>query len=384
MEKREVPYLAMGGVYEEDDVLAASKVISAAAKIGGDFFPLPEENEFQEAFAKHEGAEKAVAVNSAGTALDLCMMSLGIKEGDEVITTPLTFVCSATTAIARGAKVVFADIEEETLNLSPEDVEKKITEKTKAIIPVHFSGLACDVEKFERISQKYGIPIIYDAAHAVGTKFKGKPVGGFGKASCYSFQSNKNMTTLGEGGAVTTNDADFAEDVRQKKTFGYIYGKELRVVQVGFNYRMTKPQMAVGINQINKIDRIINTKRENFIKLNKALENVPEIKPAPFVDENHGALMFVARVDSDKIGFCRDILRKTLKEDWGVGTAHHYPAVWTWEALSNLGYTNEGCSIADRASKEVISLPVFTSTTDEDIEYIIYALKESIFKIKNA
>jgi dTDP-4-amino-4,6-dideoxygalactose transaminase len=191
------------------------------------------------------------------------------------------------------------------------------------------------------------------------------------------------MTTLGEGGAVTTNDPDFAEDVRQKKTFGYIYGKELRVAQVGFNYRMTKPQMAVGINQVNKIDRIISEKRENFIKLNKALADVPEIKPAPFVDENHGALMFIARVDSDKIGFCRDELRKILKEDWGVGTAHHYPAVWTWEALSNLGYTNEGCSVADKAAKEVISLPVFTSTTDEDIEYIVYALKESISKIKN-
>ncbi|GAJ06269.1 unnamed protein product, partial [marine sediment metagenome] len=234
MKKRIIPYLALGGTYGADDVEAATKVIAAAAEPGGSFFPLPEETEFQNKFAEHEGAEKAVTVNSAGTALDLCMMTLEIKEGDEVITTPLTFICSATTAMARGAKIVFADIDQKTLNLDPDSVESRITERTRAIIPVHFAGLACDCDRFDEIAEKYGVSIIYDAAHAVCTKFNGKPVGGRGKASCYSFQSNKNMTTLGEGGAVTTCDPDFAETVRQMKTFGYIYGKPVRVVRIGF------------------------------------------------------------------------------------------------------------------------------------------------------
>ncbi|MBA7481969.1 UDP-4-amino-4-deoxy-L-arabinose--oxoglutarate aminotransferase [subsurface metagenome] len=382
MEKREIPYLALGGVYGEDDVEAATKIIAAAAQPGGNFFPLPEESDFQNEFAEHEGAKKAVAVNSAGTALDLCMMALEIKEGDEVITTPLTFVCSATTAVARGAKVVFADIDPETLNLDPDSVESRITERTRAVIPVHFAGLACDCDRFEKIAKKYGVSIIYDAAHAVCTKFNGEPVGGMGKASCYSFQSNKNLTTLGEGGAVTTNDPDFAETVRQMKTFGFIYGKPTRVVRIGFNYRMTKPQLAAGLNQLKKIDGIIAKKLENFRKMNRALEGIDEIIPAPGVTGGHGALMHVVRLDTDSVSFTRDELTTKLRDEWGVGTVWHYPAVWSWEVMQEAGYGPEGCPEAEKACSQVFSLPVFATTTGEDIEYIAYALKETIASLK--
>src|SRR5688572_19157304 len=129
----------------------------------------------------------AVAVNSCGTALDLCMMALGVGPGDEVITTPLTFVCTATCASARGATVVFADVDPRTLCLDPAKVRAKITPRTKAIIPVHFAGHAADVDGFDAITRDTGVPVVYDAAHAVGTKFKGRPIGGAGKASCYSF-----------------------------------------------------------------------------------------------------------------------------------------------------------------------------------------------------
>ncbi len=217
MTKREVPFIAMGGVYEADDLAAAAGVIQAASEPGGGFFPLPEENDFQNALSEHEGAAKAVAVNSCGTALDVCMMALGIGPGDEVITTPLTFVCTAGTAIGQGATVVFADVDPVTMNLDPKSVRERITDKTKAIIPVHFTGLAADIDAFDAITAETGVPVIYDAAHAVATKYKGQPIGGAGTASCYSFQSNKNMTCLGEGGAVTTHDADFAEKVRQLK-----------------------------------------------------------------------------------------------------------------------------------------------------------------------
>ena len=258
----------MGGVYEQDDVDAVSGMLTGVAESEGTFFPLPEENDFQNAFAAHEGARKAIAVNSCGTGLDCCMMALDVGPGDEVITTPLTFVCTAGTAIARGARVVLADIDPVSLNLDPRTVREKITERTRAIIPVHFAGLACDVDAFDQISGETGVPVIYDAAHAVGTRFRGEPVGGRGKASCYSFQSNKNMTCLGEGGAVTTDDEDFAEQVRQLKTFGYVYGGNgTRVVRVGFNYRMTKPQYAVGLTQLAKIDRVIQDRRERMVRL---------------------------------------------------------------------------------------------------------------------
>ena len=168
LEIREVPFIAMGGVYDRDDVDAANRVVAAAMEEGGNFFPLPEENEFQARLAEHEGARRAIAVNSCGTALDCCMMALGLREGDEAITTPMTFVCTAGTAVARGAKVVFADIDPVTLNLDPAEVRKRITPRTRVILPVHFAGLACDIDAFDRITEETGIPVVYDAAHAVG------------------------------------------------------------------------------------------------------------------------------------------------------------------------------------------------------------------------
>ena len=382
MEKRTVPYRALGGMYSDDDVTAASQVIRGATGPAGDFFPLPEENDFQTAFAEHEGAEKAIAVNSAGTALDCCMKALGIKEGDEVITTPLTFVCSATTAIACGARAVLADIDPATLNLSPHAVEERITDRTRAIIPVHFAGLSCDCDRFDEISEKYNIPVIYDAAHAVCTKFKGSPVGGRGRASCYSFQSNKNMTTLGEGGAVTSNDPEFAETVRQLKTFGFIYGRPTRVVKIGFNYRMTKPQLAAGINQLKKIDRIIADKRSNFHAMNNALAGINEIIPAPGVSDDHGSLMHVVRLDTDQTAFGREEFTSHLKDVWGVGTVWHYPPVWSWEIMQELGYTGEGCPEAEKACSQVVSLPVFADTTEDEIAYIAYAIKETVTSLR--
>ena len=384
MEKREIPFYPMGGIYDGEDLAAATKIIEAACHDDGGFFPLPEETEFQNQFAKHEGAARAVAVNSCGTALDLCMIALGVGPGDEVITTPLTFVCTAGCAAARGAKVVFADIDPVTMNLDAASVRQRITDKTKAVIPVHFTGLAAEIEAFEAISQETGVPTIYDAAHAVGAKRKGKPVGGAGRASCYSFQSNKNMTCLGEGGAVTTNDEDFAETVRQKKTFGYIYGSQLRVATIGFNYRMTKVQYAVGLTQLKKIDRVIAMRQTRMAKMSQLLADTAEIILPAGHGPEHGSHLYVIRLDTDKVRFTRDEFRAHLKSDYGVATALHYPAVWTWEAFASLGYSegNADCPAAATACRQVVSLPVFPRTTDEDLEYIAWAVKESISDLR--
>jgi perosamine synthetase len=379
---RTVPFIALGGLFEADDVAAANRVIAAAAGEGGNFFPLPEENEFQIALAKHEGAKHAIAVNSCGTALDLCMMALKIKPGDEVITTPLTFVCTATCAAAQGAKVVFADVHPDTLCLDPQAVRRKITPKTRAIIPVHFTGHAADITGFDAITRDTGIPVIYDAAHAVGTKYRGQPIGAAGKASCYSFQSNKNITTLGEGGAVTTNDPDFAEQVRQKKTFGYVYGAKLRVVTIGFNYRMTKPQLAVGVTQIAKAGRIISTKLKRMKQMSALLADIPELKLPAGIDDDHGAHLFVVRVHSDKTRVSRDALAAHLKTRYGIGTSIHYPAVWDWEAMKEAEYDYSDCAIASQACKEVLSLPVFPQTTESDLKYIADSIRSSFPEIK--
>ncbi|MCC6422085.1 MAG: DegT/DnrJ/EryC1/StrS family aminotransferase [Phycisphaerales bacterium] len=380
---RTIPFAALGGLFEQDDVEAAMRVISAATAENGSFFPLPEEADFQKAFAAHEGSHGAVSINSCGTALDVCMMVLGIKPGDEVITTPLTFVCTATCAVAQGAKVVFADIDPKTLCLDPQAVRRKITKRTKAIIPVHFAGHPADIDAFDVITRESGIPIIYDAAHAVGTKYKSRGIGGAGKASCYSFQSNKNMTTLGEGGAITSDDQEFLERARQKKTFGYVYGKQLRVASIGFNYRMTKPQLAVGLTQLAKADRVNALKRQKSRVMSQLLEGVDElILPAGYDSEGHGAHLYVVRLNTDRTKLSRDAFRDHLKNRHGVATSLHYPAVWTWDAFSELDYDRADCPIAEQASEQVISLPIFPLTSDEDLQYIAWALKQSLLESK--
>ena len=379
-EIREIPFGAMGGVYEQADVEAVMAIVQGAAGPEGSFFPLPEETEFQNAFAAHEGAARAVAVNSCGTALDLCMIALGIGPGDEVITTPLTFVCTATCAIARGATVVFADIDAETMCLDAADVRRRITDKTKAVIPVHFAGLAADVAAFGAITADTGIPVIYDAAHAVSTKYDGRPIGGCGKASCYSFQSNKNMTTLGEGGAVTTDDETFAEAVRQRKTFGYIYGPKLRVSTIGFNYRMTKPQYAVGLTQLAGIDRVVERRLRAFQRMHELLGDVAEIIRPAGIEAGHGCHLYVARLDTAKVDFDRAAFLDVLKGKYKVFCGNHYPAVWGWEAMAALGYSEEAaaCPLAATACGQVFSLPLFPHTTDEDCRYIAWAIKQSL------
>ena len=378
LEKRSLPYLALGGVWEQDDVEAAQRVIAAAAQLNGNFFPLPEEADFQKALAAHEGAAHAVAVNSCGTALDLCMIALGVGPGDEVIVPGLTFVCSAGTAAARGAKVVFADVDPATLCLDPKAVRAKITPRTKAIIPVHFAGHSADIRAFDAISQEHGIPVIYDAAHAVGTKFEAQPIGGAGLASCYSFQSNKNITTLGEGGAITSNNAEFAEKVRGLKTFGYVYGAKLRVTQIGYNYRMTKPQAATGLTQLAKIDRIIARRLANYQRLVGALQGVPSLTLPVGITPDHGCHLFVIRIDTDALETTRDAFAKHLKEEWQVGTAIHYPAVWSWEAFAAVDYDKGNTPVTEQACEQVLSMPLFPSTTDEEVDYLAHALRETV------
>ncbi len=380
-----VPFKALGGLCEQDDVDAAMRVISNATEPEGTFFPLPEETDFQDAFAEHEGAKHAVAVNSCGTGLDVCMMVLGIQAGDEVITTPLTFVCSATCAAARGAKVVFADIDQETMNLDPEKVRAKISDRTRAIVPVHYTGLPCDLDAFDQISGETGIPIIYDAAHMAGGLYQGKPVGGRGQASCYSFQSNKNMTTLGEGGAVTTDDPEFAEKVRQKKTFGYVYGgPQLRVVTIGFNYRMTKVQYAVGLTQVAKLGRVVSERRERMLRINELLAGVEELILPVGHGPGHASHMYSVRLDTDKAGFSEADLREHMQDAYQVGSAKCYAVVWSWEAFAEIDYDNSDCPIAEKACEQVFQLPIFPDTPFEDLDYIVWTLKESIAELQRS
>ena len=216
----------------------------------------------------------------------------------------------------------------------------------------------------------------------MGAKYKGQAVGGRGKASCYSFQANKNISTLGEGGAITTTDEAFAEIVRRKKTFGYVYGPRLRVVTIGFNYRMTKPQLAVGLTQLAKVERIISLRLERFLRMQELLGDVNELTLPPGIAAGHACHLYVVRLDTHKVTFSRDALVKELKDHFGVQTSLHYPAVWSWEAFRSIVHDRTDCPVAERACDEVISLPVFPQTSFEDLQYIKDSLVAAIHALK--
>ena len=186
------------------------------------------------------------------------------------------------------------------------------------------------------------------------------------------------MTCLGEGGAVTTNDADFAEKIRGLKTFGYVYGPQPRVTQIGFNYRMTKPQCAAGMTQLAKIDRVIALRLARFQQLHEMLGGVDGIIRPAGIQPGHGCHLYVIRIDDAKIIGGRPGVLRRLKEDWSVACACHYPAVWSWEAFHGVDYDNRDTPVTHEAVRQVVSLPVFPSTSGEDVDYIAHAIKETI------
>jgi dTDP-4-amino-4,6-dideoxygalactose transaminase len=380
---REVKYPEIGGIIDSQDIEALFTHMNSVSKGTGSFFPQPEEGIFQRMLAEREGVSHCVATTSCGTSLDACLAVLNIGPGDEVITTPLTFIATATSALVRGAKVVLADIDEETLNLDPASVRQKLSVRTKCIIPVHFAGLPCDVSAFESISQSSGVPVIYDSAHAIGVSVNGRPLASYGLASCYSFQFNKLMTCLGEGGAVLSNDSEFAELVRQFRTFGFKYPHSKTydggdVVSIGTNYQMNKSQYVAGIAQLKKLDFVLTQRRFFIQHLEAALKGVDGIVLPVGHGTAHGSLHYIIRVQSEKNGIHGQILRDLLRERFNIHTRHHYPPIWTWAAMRSLGYSETDCPNAARICEDLLTLPISPLMTTEDCSYIASSIRECL------
>lgn len=383
MQKRMLPWYGQGAIYEQDDIDVVVKILNECVSEAKGFFRLPEERMFQEAFAQHEHSKYASAVNSCSTGLDLALQVLEVGPSDEVITTPLTFVCSASCALLKGAKVAFADIDPLTYNLDPSDVERKITDKTKVIIPVHFAGLPVDIAGFDRLSKKYGVKIVYDAAHAAGSKYKGVGIGSFGDMTAYSFQSNKNMSTLGEGGAVTTNIEEYHIRLERLKSFGFIYGHVDDIKEPGSNMRLTKLQSAVGLTQLKKIGRNNECRRKYAGVLNDKLKDVAEItipyEPEEFESAYH---LYTLLFDDEKMGKSKDEFIGILKDQYGIGVTVHYKPVYEWSLFKQLGYNGDEVPIASRVARQLLNIPLFPWMKPNDFDYMVWAIKEAIAQLK--
>jgi perosamine synthetase len=390
MDIREVPFKSLGGVYDQDDIDAVLAILTAQVERDAGFFRLPEEPNFERAFAAHAGAAYAATVNSAGTGLDMAMRLLGVGPGDEVITTPLTFVATAHCIIGTGATVVFADIDPLTYNLDPVQAEAHITPRTKVILPVHMNGMPADIDAFSDLAARTGIQIVYDAAHAVGTLYKGRKIGGASEMSIYSFQSNKNMSTLGEGGAITTDNAEHHARLQRMKSFGFQYGAGSRgkvddVLEWGSNYRMTKLQSAVGLTQLAKVDATNRIRHRYAHYISQQLADVPEII-VPFDDGTHFCPyhLYMLRFDDQAVQASREQFVALLKGKYKVGVTFHYPPIWDFSYYRDMGYGPDATPVAARVLRQLFNVPIFPRMTLEDVDYVVWAIKQSVAELRRS
>ena len=335
----------------------------------------PKVEEFEQKFAQWVGAEYGIAVNSGTAALHTAMLSCGIGEGDEVITTPFTFIASGNSILYTKAKPVFVDIDLKTYTINPDLIEDKITENTKAILPVHLYGQSANMDKINEIAEKYGLIVIEDAAQAHGATCKGENVGCIGDMACFSFYPTKNMTTS-EGGMITTDDEELAEAAKIFRA----HGASVRYHHdtIGYNFRMTDISAAIGLAQLEKIDEFNDKRISHASYLNDGLSDVDGIiTPYCAYDSKHVYHQYTIRVEK---GNRNDWVR--IINDCGVGCGIHYPiTLYNQPIYKTLEITGD-CPNAELAADNVISLPVHPSLTQDDLDLVISAVKKASSEIK--
>jgi UDP-4-amino-4-deoxy-L-arabinose-oxoglutarate aminotransferase len=339
--------------------------------------------EFEDKFCELSGSQKAISLNSATAGMHIALTALNIGEGDEIITPSMTFASTVNMIALRGATPVFVDIDYGTLNINQDLIEEKITKKTKAIIPVHFAGAPADMDKINNLARKYNLTVIEDAAHAVGTYYKGIHAGGFGHAAIFSFHPIKNITT-GEGGMITLNDADLEKKLRLLRFHGIErdawkrYGKggnpSYDIAEPGYKYNMPDVLAALGLAQMERWQEF-NQRRARLVKL--YLEGLKDISgidlpEVPEYDHVHAWHLFVIKV----LALNRDEFMNRLS-DYNIGYGLHFPPT---HALSYVKerYASGIALLAEtaKAAQRIISLPLFPDMPEKDVAYVCKAIKE--------
>ena len=349
-----------------EEIKAVTSVLKSGMLAQG-----PKVQEFEEKFALYIGTKYAIATSSGTTALHIALLAAGIGLNDEVITSPFTFIASANSILYTGAKPVFVDIDEKTYNLDPEKIEKAITKKTRAIMPVHLYGAPCNMTKIMALARKHKLVVIEDACQAHGAKWLRRKVGSFGDAGTFSFYPTKNITT-GEGGMITTN----SKEIYEKALLLRAHGSKIKYYHeiLGYNFRMTDIGAAIGLEQLKKIAKFNRLRQKNAKYLSQNLSKIPGIK-VPFFDQNtdHVFHQYTIRIGPE-FPLSRDEVAKKLTEA-GIGAAIFYPLPINAQKLyQDLGYKMD-TPVAEQISKEVISLPVHPGLKKRDLVYITQTFK---------
>ncbi|HIU32466.1 MAG TPA: DegT/DnrJ/EryC1/StrS aminotransferase family protein [Candidatus Caccousia avistercoris] len=350
----------------------------------------PRTLKFEKEFAEYLGAKHAVAVNSCTAALHVALLTQDIGPGDEVITTPMTFASTASTILHCGARPVFADIDYATGCIDPAQVEKKITPRTRAVVPVHYSGQVCDLDKIYALADKYGLFVSEDAAHALWSRYKGRLIGcGLKGAASYSFYATKNLTT-GDGGMLVTDRDDVAERARILVGQGMSHNAWNRyakggswhydIVEPGYKYNMFDLQAALGLVQLSRLEEMQARRLVIAKRFQEEFSKIDALDP-PFVPEyaTHCWHLYVLRIRPELLTIDRDQFIVELNER-NVGTSVHFIPTHTMTAYRKLGWKPGDFPMAEKHFQRIISLPLYPSLTDEQTEYIIAAVRDIVEK----
>lgn len=345
----------------------------------------PKVEEFEKVVAEYVGAKFAVAFSNGTAALHGACYAAGIGSGDEVITTPITFAATSNAVMYCGGKPIFADIDPITYNIDTDDIMKKITSKTKAIIPVDFTGQPVDLDKIISIAMEHNIVVIQDGAHSLGACYKGRKVGSQADMTMFSFHPVKPITT-GEGGIITTNSEIYFEKLKLFRTHGIQktpYSLEqgewyYEMTDLGFNYRMNDIQAALGLSQIKKLDGFLERRREIANLYNKKLVDLPGvILPQQLVNTKSGWHLYMIQLDASLINKSRKEIFEEMRA-LNIGVHVHYIPVYWHPYYQGLGYKKGICSVAERWYEQAMTLPIHPGMNDNDVQYIVECIKEIV------
>ena len=352
----------------------------------------PRTKAFERELAAYTGAAHCVAMNSCTAALHLALDAVGVGPGDEVITSPITFASTANVIVHRGALPVFADVQPDTLNIDPEALERAITPRTKALIPVDFAGQPADLDRIMTIGRRHGLPVIEDAAHAIGAEFGGRRVGGVADLTCFSFYDTKNITS-GEGGALTTDRADWADRIAVMALHGISrdawkrYGsdgyKHWDIVAAGYKYNMFDLQGALVLSQLKKLDAFHARRAALKARLDAGLRDLPEVGfPAERPGRKHVYHLYPIVVRTEQLTADRDVIMNAIQAE-NVGIGVHFRAVHLHPFYAEtFGFTRGQFPHAEYYSDRAISLPLYPRMTDADADDVVGVVRKVIARYR--